>query len=199
MSDAPLRHKPEAPGPVELCRITPRSRHRITPWESAFHEAGHVVAHMAVGGAPRAAWLSSGCRLAGRPVVSLEYAFSRTRPHLGWRCAVILAAGERAEEMARGQGGDPDDWVLNVLETMDYPESTDISKLAPLIPKETTYTGTEEWLAAVYACAGRILEDRWGDVRLVAAELHARRRLGREDLAALGLAERTHVDVTQPA
>lgn len=40
----------EAPTPDELRELASASLERVTPWEVAFHEAGHVVAEWAVAG-----------------------------------------------------------------------------------------------------------------------------------------------------
>lgn len=180
------------PSPAELCEIARQSPDQHTPWEAAFHEAGHVVAHMGVGGAPLVVWLADG-ELAGRTVFSHGPTFSRTLPAIRRDRAVILAAGDCAWGIALGQAEAPEDWAGQVVGALGDPENTDMEKLAQLIPRQVTCAEAKQWLAGARADAGRILEDRWDDVQLVAAELHARRHLEREDLRALGLAERTHV------
>ena len=94
----------------------------------------------------------------------------------------MLAAGALAEEMARGGTPDVPDLVSCVLDGEDV--ETDNAQLRQLVAG-LTVGEAEAWLADVLGDAVRILEDRWGDVELVAEMLVIRRRLTRLDLCRL--------------
>lgn len=169
----------------------------VTPWEAAFHEAGHVIVGVALGSFPSVAYLNEDAEdpsHAGRTtwrdfigVVPLNSWPARTDRLLvaaftarTTEFATVVAAGQVALYIACGLSIEPDD--MAVVVEPGVAEDSDGQTLAWLAGRARN---PWEWATDCHREAERILRATWDWVQIVAAALMERRRLEEEDLREL--------------
>jgi len=163
------------------------------PWETAFHEAGHVVAEVNGGSWPDGATIVGGEDFAGRtrtrsfigtmhPPAGCDAAFRAAIEARRDRMAVVLVAGRMAEFIALGEeSAIIDDEMTAWTVYGDGDGTTDERQFRELLE------GLEDvdlgwWAEERFEQAQSVLRTRWADVERLACALIERQTLSREDL-----------------
>jgi len=175
---------------------------RLEEWGTAFHEAGHVVAEIAIAGStPDAVHLkddqddeSHAGRTIGRSFLGVRSVpMDGATPNLNADNAAyaagqaaaygaVLAAGRVAHDMAFDWRLDPGEFACEVLDwdSCSYAADSDEAMIAALV-KDLSPGAAEAWVQDRYGQAQRAVA-HWDHVRAVAAALVERRALDRDDI-----------------
>lgn len=175
------------PSTAELRSLAELSPDGTTEWESAFHEAGHVVAEVHINASfPDAVWLAESADVpyAGRTLTRSFLGVEREGQEAHRRYAIVLAAGDIARDLAMDWKIDFGEYVLAVVDgvsTGDPDGITDTELIAQLTAGMSDYEA-ETFIEEAYEAAASCLAERWCEVERVAEALVERRHLGRRDL-----------------
>jgi hypothetical protein len=191
----------EVPGPVTLLELAKASPDRKTAWETAFHEAGHVVTEVVLCNSyPDSVYINDDPgdnSHAGRTVTRSFLAVilpqrrwqGDVEPEIAAKFAAwlathaehygtMLAAGEVARHLALGWDVEADDLASCVV--FEEEEGADAQALLSVAQRFSR--DLLEWVAERYRQAEQVLTEHWENVRTVAGALIQHRRLEREEL-----------------